>query len=225
MEYNLTEGNITGNILKFAFPLMIGNLLQQCYNIADTLIVGRFLGADALAAVGSAYTLMVFLTSIILGLCMGSSAFFSMQFGAGNTERLKKSFFLAFVLIGMITLVLNFFVVWKLDLIIRLLQIPAEVRELIHDYLWVIFMGIIATFLYNYFANLLRAVGNSVVSLIFLAFSAVLNIVLDLVFVLVFHWGVKGAAVYYESGYPDGSGAGKQFRNCSYGSLRSSSEN
>lgn len=75
MEYNLTEGNITGNLLKFAFPLMIGNLLQQCYNIADTLIVGRFLGADALAAVGSAYTLMVFLTSIILGLCMGSSAF------------------------------------------------------------------------------------------------------------------------------------------------------
>lgn len=194
MEYNLTEGNITGNLLKFAFPLMIGNLLQQCYNIADTLIVGRFLGADALAAVGSAYTLMVFLTSIILGLCMGSSAFFSMKFGAGNTERLKKSFFLAFVLIGMITLVLNFLVVWKLDLIIRLLQIPAEIRELIHDYLWVIFRGIIATFLYNYFANLLRAVGNSVVSLIFLAFSAVLNIVLDLVFVLVFHWGVKGAA-------------------------------
>lgn len=83
MEYNLTEGSITGKLLKFAFPLMIGNLLQQCYNIADTLIVGRFLGADALAAVGSAYTLMVFLTSIILGLCMGSSAFFSMQFGAG----------------------------------------------------------------------------------------------------------------------------------------------
>ena len=134
MEYNLTEGNITGNLLKFAFPLMIGNLLQQCYNIADTLIVGCFLGADALAAVGSAYTLMVFLTSIILGLCMGSSAFFSMQFGAGNTERLKKSFFLAFVLIGMITLVLNFLVVWKLDLIIRLLQIPAEIRELIHYY-------------------------------------------------------------------------------------------
>lgn len=76
MEYNLTEGSITGKLLKFAFPLMIGNLLQQCYNIADTLIVGRFLGADALAAVGSAYTLMVFLTSIILGLCMGSSAFF-----------------------------------------------------------------------------------------------------------------------------------------------------
>lgn len=194
MEYNLTEGSITGKLLKFAFPLMIGNLLQQCYNIADTLIVGRFLGADALAAVGSAYTLMVFLTSIILGLCMGSSAFFSMQYGAGNTERLKKSFFLSFVLIGAITLLLNLIVVWKLGLIIRLLQIPAEIQELMRDYLWIIFMGLIATFLYNYFANLLRAVGNSMVPLIFLAFSAVLNIILDLVFVLIFHWGVKGAA-------------------------------
>lgn len=194
MEYNLTEGSITGKLLKFAFPLMIGNLLQQCYNIADTLIVGRFLGADALAAVGSAYTLMVFLTSIILGLCMGSSAFFSMQYGAGNTERLKKSFFLSFVLIGAITLLLNLIVVWKLGLIIRLLQIPAEIQGLMRDYLWIIFMGLIATFLYNYFANLLRAVGNSMVPLIFLAFSAVLNIILDLVFVLIFHWGVKGAA-------------------------------
>lgn len=194
MQYNLTEGSITGNLLKFAFPLMIGNLLQQCYNIADTLIVGRFLGADALAAVGSAYTLMVFLTSIILGLCMGSSAFFSMQFGAGNEERLKKSFFLSFVLIGMTTLILNIFVMWKLNLIIRLLQIPMEIQTLIRDYLWVIFTGILATFLYNYFANLLRAVGNSVIPLVFLAFSAVLNIVLDLLFVLGFHWGVKGAA-------------------------------
>ena len=138
MEYNLTEGSITGKLLKFAFPLMIGNLLQQCYNIADTLIVGRFLGA--------------------------------------------------------ITLALNFLVVWKLGLIIRLLQIPAEIQGLMRDYLWIIFMGMVATFLYNYFANLLRAVGNSVVPLIFLAFSAVLNILLDLLFVLVFHWGVKGAA-------------------------------
>ena len=80
MNLDLTEGPITSKLLKFAFPLMIGNLLQQLYNIADTLIVGRFLGPNALAAVGSAYTLMVFLTSILLGLCMGSSAFFSIQY-------------------------------------------------------------------------------------------------------------------------------------------------
>ena len=100
MKYNLTEGSITKNLLRFAFPLMVGNLLQQLYNVADTLIVGRFLGADALAAVGSSYTLMVFLTSILLGLCMGSSAFFSIQFGKKDFEKLKNSFFLSFVMIG-----------------------------------------------------------------------------------------------------------------------------
>ena len=92
MKYNLTEGSITKNLLRFAFPLMVGNLLQQLYNVADTLIVGRFLGADALAAVGSSYTLMVFLTSILLGLCMGSSAFFSIQFGKKDFEKLKNSY-------------------------------------------------------------------------------------------------------------------------------------
>lgn len=116
---NLTEGNITGTMLRFAWPLMLGNLLQQCYNIADTLIVGRVLGAEALAAVGSSYTLMIFITSIFIGLCMGCSAVFSM----------------------------------------------------------------------------LRAVGNSVVPLLFLAVSVVLNIGLDLLFVLGIRMGVEGAAL------------------------------
>ncbi len=195
MKYNLTEGNITKNLLKFSLPLMIGNLLQQLYNVADTLIVGRFLGVDALAAVGSSYTLMVFLTAILLGLCMGSSAFFSIQFGKRDFDRLKNSFFLSFVFIGTITVLLNIFVFIKIDSIIELLQVPSEITGLMKDYLICIFIGIFATFLYNYFANLLRAIGNSVVSLAFLAISAVLNIILDLVFVLVFHWGVKGAAV------------------------------
>ena len=84
MNYDLTEGNIVSKLLKFAFPIMVGNMLQQLYNVADTLIVGKYLGQDALAAVGSSYTLMVFITSILLGLCMGSGAFFSMQFGSRN---------------------------------------------------------------------------------------------------------------------------------------------
>ena len=107
MEYDLTEGSITKRLLRFAFPLMLGNLLQQFYNVADTWIVGRFLGSDALAAVGSSYTLMVFLTSILLGLCMGSGAFFSIQFGKRDFERLKTGFFLSFLLIGFVTLLLN----------------------------------------------------------------------------------------------------------------------
>ena len=194
MKYNLTEGSITKNLLRFAFPLMVGNLLQQLYNVADTLIVGRFLGADALAAVGSSYTLMVFLTSILLGLCMGSSAFFSIQFGKKDFEKLKNSFFLSFVMIGIFTIVLNLLVFFNIDAIIRLLQIPPEITGMMKEYLLVIFAGIFATFLYNYFANLLRAVGNSFVPLIFLAVSAILNIILDLVFVISFKWGVAGAA-------------------------------
>lgn len=195
MKGDLTEGSITGRLLRFALPLMAGNLLQQLYNVADTLIVGRFLGADALAAVGSAYSLMTFLTSILLGLCMGSSAYFSIQFGRRDDERMKNGFFLSFVLIGAVALALTAASFVLLDWIIRALQAPTEVAPLMHDYLFYIFFGIIATFLYNFFANLLRSVGNSVTPLVFLGISAVLNIVLDLVFVLVFRWGVAGAAV------------------------------
>lgn len=195
MQFDLTEGNITKNLLKFALPLMAGNLLQQFYNIADTWIVGRFLGADALAAVGSSYTLMVFLTSILLGLCMGSGAFFSMQFGRKDFDRMKNGFFLSFLLIGAVTLLLNVLVYLGMDFILTFMRVPSEVRLLMREYLLYVFTGILATFLYNYFANLLRAVGNSVVPLVFLAICALLNVALDLLFVLVFHWGVKGAAI------------------------------
>lgn len=194
MTHDMTTGSITGGLLRFALPLMLGNLLQQFYNIADTWVVGRFLGADALASVGSAYTLMVFLTSILLGLCMGSGAFFSILFGRKDDERLKHSIFLSFCLIGAVTLLLTGLVFAGLDLILRMLQVPAELTALIRSYLWVIFWGIPATFLYNYFANLLRSVGNSSTPLVFLAISALLNVALDLIFVLVFHWGVEGAA-------------------------------
>ena len=190
----MTQGPITQGILLFALPLMLGNLLQQMYNIADTWVVGRFLGADALAAVGSSYTLMTFLTSILLGLCMGSGAAISMQFGSGEEDRMRQSVFLSFSLIAGISLVLNALVYLGLDGILWVLRVPGELKPLMKEYLVIIFLGITATFLYNYFANLLRAIGNSVVPLVFLAVSAVLNVILDLVCVLVLQWGVKGAA-------------------------------
>ena len=195
MQHSLTQGPITKNILLFALPLMFGNLLQQMYNIADTWVVGRFLGADALAAVGSSYTLMTFLTSILLGLCMGSGAAVSMQYGSGETEKMRQSVFQSFLLIAGIALVLNLLVYLGLNGILWVLRVPAELCPLMKDYLLIIFLGITATFLYNYFANLLRAIGNSVVPLAFLAVSAILNVILDLVCVLVLDWGVKGAAV------------------------------
>ena len=195
MQRSLTQGPITRNILLFALPLMFGNLLQQMYNIADTWVVGRFLGSDALAAVGSSYTLMTFLTSILLGLCMGSSAAISMQYGSGEQDRMRQSVFLSFSLIAGISVVLNVLVYLGMNGILWVLRVPQELRPLMKEYLLVIFLGIFATFLYNYFANLLRAIGNSMVPLLFLAVSAILNVILDLVCVLVLHWGVRGAAI------------------------------
>lgn len=182
------------SMLLFAVPMILGNLLQQCYNIADTLIVGKFLGAGALAAVGSSFTLMTFLTSILLGLCMGSGAVFSIRYGRQDEDGLKEGILASFVLIAGITILLNILAFLSLNHIRVLLQVPNEVWGLMREYLIVIFSGITATFLYNYFASFLRAIGNSVVPLVFLAACALLNIVLDLFFVLALKRGVSGAA-------------------------------
>lgn len=180
-------------MLLFALPMIAGNILQQFYNIADTFIVGKFLGADALAAVGSSYALMIFLTSILLGLCMGSGALFSIRFGEKNEEKLKSSIFVSFFLILAVTVVINIFSFVFIDKIINFMRIPENIFKITKDYLWIIFFGIGFTFLYNFFASLLRALGNSVVPLIFLAISAITNIVLDLWFVIGLGLGVKGA--------------------------------
>ena len=194
MKKDLTQGNVTKNMLLFAGPMILGNLLQQLYNIADTLIVGQFLGSDALAAVGSAYTLMTFLTSILIGMCMGSGALFSYYFGKKEEGKMKDSIRLSFVVIGAVTVLLNLLVMALRRPILRILQVPDTLMEMMHTYVWIIFTGIFFVFLYNYFAYLLRAVGNSVVPLYFLGSTAVLNVALDLIFVMVCKWGIAGAA-------------------------------
>ena len=139
MQRSLTKGPITKGILLFALPLMFGNLLQQMYNIADTWVVGRFLGADALAAVGSSYTLMTFLTSILLGLCMGSGAAVSMQYGSGEEARMRQSVFQSFVLIAGMALALNVLVYLGLGGILWVLRVPEEIIPLMKEYLRIIF--------------------------------------------------------------------------------------
>lgn len=195
MKKDLTRGNITKTMLLFAGPMILGNLLQQCYNIADTLIVGRFLGADALAAVGSAYTLMTFLTSVIIGLCMGSGAVFSVYFGKKAYYQMKRSMVISFLFIGLVTVTMNLAVFAGIHGILRLLQVPEAVWNLMYTYVWIIFSGIFFVFLYNYFAYLLRAAGNSVIPLVFLGVSAVMNIVIDICFVVFLQMGVGGAAL------------------------------
>ncbi len=195
MNHDLTKGSVTRSMLLFAIPMILGDLLQQCYNVADTLIVGQFLGRNALAAVGSSFTLMTFLTSIILGLCMGSGALFSIRFGQRDEKALGESLCASFFFIAAATVLLNVAAYLALEGIRGFLRVLEDgVWTDMRAYLFVIFMGIPAIFLYNYFAAFLRAVGNSLVPLLFLAISAVLNIVLDLCFVLLWKRGVAGAA-------------------------------
>ena len=175
--------------------MIAGNLLQQVYNLVDTLIVGRFLGADALASVGSSYTLMVFLTSVVIGLCMGSGAFFSADFGAGNQNRLREDIWHSFWFILTVSVIICAVIYPGMNAILEILQTPEELMTLTKQYVRVVFAGIIFVFLYNFFAFLLRAMGNSLVPLVFLAASSVINIALDIWFVVGLEFGVGGAAL------------------------------
>lgn len=194
MKRDLTQGSITKNMIIFSIPMIFGNLLQQLYNVADTFIVGRFLGSNALAAVGSAYTLMVFLTSIILGLCMGSGSVFAIYYGQGNEKKLKNSIYVSFVLIAIITIIINILVFLFIDEIMYLLRVPEVIYDLMKVYLSVIFIGIGFTFIYNYLSSLLRSLGDSLSPLFFLGLAVVINIVLDVWFISSLGYGVAGAA-------------------------------
>ena len=138
---------------------------------------------------------MTFLTSVILGLCLGSSAFFSITFGEKNIKRLKNGMFISFVMIGIFSLILTFASFYLCGRIMKILQVPYDIQGIMSEYLKWIFVGIFATFLYNYFSNLLRGTGNSVIPLVFLCVSVILNIGLDLYFVLVLKQGIRGAAI------------------------------
>lgn len=190
----LTKGAVRKTMLLFAGPMILGNLLQQCYNIADTWIVGRFLGAGALASVGAAYTLMTFLTSVIIGLCMGSGSVTAFYFGKKDNRQMKGALLASFLFAGAVSIAVNIFVFAGVEPILILLRVPSELNGMMREYVWKIFFGIFFVFLYNYFSFALRAVGNSAVPLFFLGASTVLNILLDYVFVAPLSRGIGGAA-------------------------------
>jgi len=167
MIKDLTHGPPSKAIVSFAVPMVIGNLFQQLYNVVDSIVVGRFVGTGALAAVGSSFTLMVFITSILLGLCMGASVVFSQFFGAKNYADLKSTVSTSFIFIGVTSLVLSIISIVFVDNIIVFMNIPSELMQDTKDYLLIIFSGIFFTFLYNWAAGLLRALGNSKTPLYF----------------------------------------------------------
>lgn len=191
---DLTVGPVFSTMCFFALPMICGNLMQQGYNIVDTWVVGRYIGPDALAAVGSAFALMTFLTSVLLGLCMGSGVVFSLCFGGQDGERLERGICSAFLLACAIAAVLTGGSLICVDAIIRWMNIPLEIVDITRNYLILVFWGIPAIALYNFFGAYLKALGNSVVPLVFLGIATVVNIVLDLVLVVVYPFGTAGAA-------------------------------
>ena len=194
-ERDLTKGAIVKSLWLFALPLMFGNVLQQFYNLVDTWVVGCYLGKRALAAVGASYTLMTFLTSVVIGLCLGAGAFFAMAYGRREKETFRNGIFMSFTAIGGLSIVLTILLYGFVRPLTYLLQVPAETVEDMVTYLIYVFAGFFATFLYNYFASVLRSIGNSVLPLVFLGISVALNIGLDLLFVVTFSFGIAGAAV------------------------------
>ena len=175
---DLTEGAVFPTLCCFALPMILGNLLQQCYNIVDTWVVGRCVGSAALGAVGSAFALMTFLTSILLGLCMGSGVVFSLCFGTRDEERLEDGVRTSLLLTAASAAVLTAGALLGVDAVIVWTNIPAEITGITRDYLVLVFWGIPAIALYNFFAAYLRA----------------LNIALDLLLVAVYPFGAAGAA-------------------------------
>ena len=194
MSNSMTQGNPLKVMLQFAFPLLIGNLLQQTYNIIDAAIVGQSLGAQALASVGASTSVQF----LVLGFCMGSCTGFDIPvakyFGAGDLKHMKNIIFNGAVLTAVIAVIITVLCTLLCPWILQVLSVQSDIYANAYSYLMIIFLGLPFTLLYNYLSSILRAVGDSRTPFLFLAFSAVLNIFLDLFFILVADWGCAGAA-------------------------------
>ena len=193
MVKDLTVGSPAKLILMFTLPLIIGNVFQQLYLLSDTLIVGRLLGVSALAAVGSSGCLMFFMIGFVIGFTTGLSICTGQRFGARDEEGMRKSAAACTSLSIIFTAVITGFGVLTVRPALIFLETPPEVLDMACDFLSVIFMGIGATMLFNMASNLIRALGDSSTPLYFLILGCVLNIILEVVFIGVFGWGIKGA--------------------------------
>ncbi len=191
---DLTKGNETTQLILFALPMLLGNIFQQFYNMVDSFVVGRFVGTTALAAVGTSFPIIFFMLSLIMGVTMGSTVLISQFFGARDHEKLKKVISTSYIFLFLAGTVMSFIGVFSSGFILRAMSVPADVMPEAAAYLRIIFAGMLATFGYNGVAAMLRGLGDSKTPLYLLIASTLMNIVLDLTFVLVFHWGVSGVA-------------------------------
>ena len=194
MELDMTKGRPAGLIFRFVLPIVAGNILQQFYNMVDAVVVGRFVGSRALAAVGATSTIMFLIIGFMTGMTSGFTVLTSQRFGAGDIKGMKRSVGNGAILSVIITAVLTVISTLGMRGLLRLMNTPEDIFEDAYRYIWIICVGLWANTLYNLLASFLRSVGNSRVPLYFLALSAGCNVVLDLVFVICFQMGVEGAA-------------------------------
>ncbi len=189
----LTKGRPIELILMFAVPLLIGNLFQQLYSLSDTIIVGQTLGVNALAAVGSTGSIQFLIIGFAQGLTAGLSIMSAQFFGAHDYKKVRESFATSIVISAVVTVILTFLSVYFIHDILMLMNTPAEIEHNAQLFSTIIFSGIITQMAYNLLANVIRSLGDSRTPLYFLIIAAVVNIILELLFILVFHWGVAGA--------------------------------
>ena len=194
MTKSMTEGKPLPLILRFAVPLLIGNLLQQTYNIIDAAIVGRILGADALAGVGASSSVQFLVLGFCIGVCCGFGIPIAKSFGAKDYDKMRSDIFHGMVLSGIFAVVLTVLCALLCPQILHLLSTPEDIYKNAYQYLFIIFLGIPFNLLYNLMAGIFRSVGDSRTPFMFLAFSTVLNIGMDLFFIMVLGLGCAGAA-------------------------------
>ena len=195
MERDMTTGAPGKIILNFTIPIFIGNMFQQLYSMVDTIIVGKFVGNEALAAVGSCGTLMFLILGFLIGLTAGFMVITSQHYGSGNMRAMRQSVASAAILSAVISVLMTLCSMLMMKQILHLMNTPEDIYQEAYGYIMVICGGIAAQVLYNLLASILRALGDSKVPLYFLILAAFLNIVLDLVFIIVFHMGAAGAAL------------------------------
>lgn len=194
MLKNMTEGNPAKLIFMFTIPLLIGNLFQQLYSMADTLIVGRTIGVGALAAVGATGSITFLIIGFAQGLTVGFSIVTAQRFGAGDERGVRQSVAVSALLSLIITIILTTLSVLYARSILEWMQTPPEIIDQAYQYINIIYWGIAASVLFNLLSNIIRALGDSRTPLLFLIIACVLNIILDLLFILGFSMGVEGAA-------------------------------
>lgn len=194
LQKDMTTGNPGKIIFEFTLPIFIGNIFQQFYNMADTMIVGKFVGTKALAAVGSTGTIMFLILGFVMGMTAGFTVLTAQKFGAGDMEAMRQTVGSAAVLSVIMSVVLTAVSMLFMKKLLVFMQTPADIFDDAYAYIMIICAGIFAQMLYNLLASILRALGNSKVPLYFLILAALLNVVLDLLFIIVFKLGAAGAA-------------------------------